>query len=184
MGLLGAGISTLSPHCDGGGLCGDCASRPPVYPLQARLHAAGWSMPMFRKLNALGWPVGMQMGMETASFSLSVVMVGWLGTLALASHQIMLTISQFTFMMYYGMGAAVAVRVSNFKGQGDGQNVRRSAYAGLHIILCMEVVLLGIVFALRGQVGGWFTDNAEVSGMVAALFFPFLIYQFGDGFAD
>lgn len=93
----------------------------------------------------------------------------------------MLTISQFTFMMYYGMGAAVAVRVSNFKGQGDGQNVRRSAYAGLHIILCMEVVLLGIVFALRGQVGGWFTDNAEVSGMVAALFFPFLVYQFGDG---
>ena len=59
--------------------------------------------------------------------------------------------------------------------------MRRSAYAGLHIILCMEVVLLGIVFALRGQVGGWFTDNAEVSGMVAALFFPFLIYQFGDG---
>lgn len=38
---------------------------------------------------------------------------------------------------------------------------------------CMEVVLLGIVFALRGQVGGWFTDNAEVSGMVAAFFFPF-----------
>ena len=136
---------------------------------------------LFRKLNALGWPVGMQMGMETATFSLSFVMVGWLGTLALASHQIMLTISQFTFMMYYGMGAAVAVRVSNFKGQGDGQNVRRSAYAGLHIILCMEVVLLGIVFALRGQVGGWFTDNAEVSGMVAALFFPFLVYQFGDG---
>ena len=53
--------------------------------------------------------------METASFSLSVVMVGWLGTLALASHQIMLTISQFTFMMYYGLGAAVAVRVSHFK---------------------------------------------------------------------
>ena len=50
------------------------------------------------RLNALGWPVGMQMGMETASFSLSVGMVGGLGTLALASHQIMLTISQFTFM--------------------------------------------------------------------------------------
>ena len=44
-------------------------------------------------------------------------MIGWLGTIALASHQVMLAISQFTFMMYYGMGAAVAVRVSNFKGQ-------------------------------------------------------------------
>ena len=46
-------------------------------------------------------------------------MIGWLGTIALASHQVMLAISQFTFMMYYGMGAAVAVRVSNFKGQND-----------------------------------------------------------------
>ena len=73
-----------------------------------------WSSVLFRRLNALGWPVGLQMGMETASFSLSIIMVGWLGTIALASHQIMLTISQFTFMMFYGMGAAVAVRVSNF----------------------------------------------------------------------
>ena len=135
----------------------------------------------FSLLNRLGWPIAAQMGMETASFSLSAIMVGWLGSAELASYQIMIAVSQICFMMYYGMGAAVAVRVSNFKGQGDGQNVRRSAYAGLHIILCMEVVLLGIVFALRGQVGGWFTDNAEVSGMVAALFFPFLIYQFGDG---
>lgn len=141
----------------------------------------GWSPSLFRQLNALGWPVGLQMGMETASFSLSAIMVGWLGTIALASHQIMLTISQFTFMMYYGMGAAVAVRVSNFKGQGDRENVRRATYAGFHLIMVMEVVLMSIVFMMRGQVGGWFTDSAEASALVASLFFPFLIYQFGDG---
>ena len=141
----------------------------------------GWSFPVFKKLNALGWPVGLQMGMETASFSLSAIMVGWLGTIALASHQIMLTISQFTFMMYYGMGAAVAVRVSNFKGQDDMENVRRSTFAGFHLIMAMEVVLMSIVFVMRGQVGGWFTDSAEASALVASLFFPFLIYQFGDG---
>lgn len=84
-------------------------------------------------------------------------------------------------MMYYGMGAAVAVRVSNFKGQGDGENVRRSTYAGFHLIMAMEIVLMGIVFALREHMGGWFTDSAEVASMVSALFFPFLIYQFGDG---
>lgn len=182
MGLLGAGISTLFSRIVMVVVFAVIVLRGRRF-IRYRLGfmRLGWSTPMFRKLNALGWPVGMQMGMETASFSLSTIMVGWLGTLALASHQIMLTISQFTFMMFYGMGAAVAVRVSNFKGQGDGQNVRRSAYAGFHIILCMEVVLLSIVFALRGQVGGWFTDNVEVSAMVASLFFPFLIYQFGDG---
>lgn len=57
-------------------------------------------------------------------------------------------------MMFYGMGAAVAVRVSNFHGQGDTPNVRRVAYAGFHLILFMEVVLLSIVFACRSRVGG------------------------------
>lgn len=140
----------------------------------------GWSFPVFRRLNALGWPIGLQMGMETASFTFSAVMIGWLGTVALASHQIMITISQFAFMMYYGMGAAVAVRVSNFKGQNDGKNVRRSAYAGFHLLLFMAVVLLGILSVVRGQVGSWFTDSAEVAAMVSSLFFPFLLYQFGD----
>lgn len=182
LGLLGAGISTLF-------------SRIVMVVVFAWIVLSGrrfrryrvgflrrpWSHSLFRRLNALGWPVGLQMGMETASFSLSTIMVGWLGTIALASHQIMITISQFTFMMFYGMGAAVAVRVSNFKGQDDILNVRRSAYAGFHLILCMEVVLLSIVFALRGEVGNWFTDSTEVSVMVASLFFPFLVYQFGDG---
>lgn len=79
------------------------------------------------------------------------------------------------------MGAAVAVRVSNFKGQDDMENVRRSTFAGFHLIMAMEVVLMSIVFVMRGQVGGWFTDSAEASALVASLFFPFLIYQFGDG---
>ena len=90
----------------------------------------------------------MQMGMETASFSLSAIMVGWIGTTALAAHQVMLAISQICFMMYYGMGAAVAVRVSNFRGQNDRMNVRRSAYAGFHIMLGLTVFPDGIFDAL------------------------------------
>ena len=63
----------------------------------------GWSRAIFGRLNGLGWPVAFQMGMETASFSLSAIMIGWLGTIALASHQVMLAISQFTFMMYLSL---------------------------------------------------------------------------------
>lgn len=68
----------------------------------------------FGQLNKLGWPIAGQMGMETASFSLSAIMVGWLGSTALASYQIMMAVSQVCFMMYYGMGAAVSVRISLF----------------------------------------------------------------------
>lgn len=141
----------------------------------------GWSKAMFCRLNDLGWPIAFQMGMETASFSLSAIMIGWLGTIALASHQVMLAISQFTFMMYYGMGAAVAVRVSNFNGQRDIVNVRRAAYAGFHMMMALGAVLSLIVFLFRNQLGSWFTDSPEVVTMVTSLIVPFLIYQFGDG---
>lgn len=182
LGLIGAGVSTLFSRIAMVVVFACIVLRSRRFiPYRIGFFSLGWSKPLFKQLNALGWPVGLQMGMEAASFSLSTIMVGWLGTIALASHQIMLTISQFTFMMFYGMGAAVAVRVSNFKGQGDTQNVRRSAYAGFHLILCMAVVLVSIVFAFRNHVGGWFTDSTEVAALVSALFFPFLIYQFGDG---
>lgn len=135
----------------------------------------------FKILNGLGWPIGLQMGMETASFSLSAIMIGWLGTIALASHQIMLSVSQIGFMMYYGMGAAVAVMVSNYRGRGDITNVRRSAYAGFHIIMVMSVLVSIPLFLLRNHIGGWFTDSEAVSMTVASLIIPFILYQFGDG---
>ncbi len=135
----------------------------------------------FRRLNALGWPVALQMGMETASFSVCAIMVGWLGALALAAHQVMVTISTVFFMMYVGMGAAIAVRVSYFRGQSDRVNLRRSAIAGFHLILCMALICSLCVWAFRNELGGWFTDNPTVSEIVAMLFVPLLLYQFGDG---
>lgn len=133
------------------------------------------------RLNRLGFPVALQMGMETASFSLSAIMVGWLGTIELAAHQIMLAISQICFMMYYGMGAAVAIRVSNYHGLGDVHSVRRVSYAGFHIIMLMALACAIPIFLLRHQWGGWFTDNHEVGLMVSSLVVILLIYQFGDG---
>lgn len=135
----------------------------------------------FNLLNRLGWPIAAQMGMETASFSLSAIMVGWLGSAELASYQIMIAVSQICFMMYYGMGAAVSVRISNFLGQGDIGNVRRTANVGFHIILIMIVCTSIPIYLLRNHLGGWFTDDATVAAMVAQVIIPFLLYQFGDG---
>ena len=182
MGLLGAGIATL-------------ASRILMLLIFVALFFTGkryqpykegfltgkLNKSDFLQLNKLGWPVGLQMGMETASFSLSTIMVGWLGTLALAAHQVMLTIGQLGYMMYYGMAAAVAVRASNFHGQNDLASVRHSARAGFHIILLTGLTISIPLFLLRHQVGGWFTENDEVTLMVAGLVLPFIIYQFGDG---
>ncbi len=133
------------------------------------------------QLNRMGWPIGLQMGMETSSFSLATIMVGWLGTSALAAHQIMNTVGQFGFMLYYGMAAAVAVRVSAFHGRGEVEALRHSASSGFRIILVMAAVVSVVLLLLRGSVGALFTDDAEVVAMVATIIIPFVIYQVGDG---
>lgn len=143
--------------------------------------AGSMMMPMFRRINALGWPLALQMGMETAAFSLSAVFVGWIGTTALAAHQIMITVSQTFYMVYYGMAAAVAVRASQFHGRRDLKAVRLTANAGFHIILVIAICASIPIFALRGHIGHWFTDDAEVCSIVAQTVIPLIVYQFGDG---
>ncbi len=135
----------------------------------------------FLQVNKLGWPVALQMGMETASFSLTTIMVGWLGATALAAHQVMVTVGQLGFMMYYGMAAAVAIATSNFHGKKDFENIQRIASSGFKIILAMAVTVCIPLFIFRNVVGNIFTDSAEVTALVANLVIPFIIYQFGDG---
>lgn len=152
LGLLGAGISTLASRIMmvvAFAFIFFCTKRYHIYKegfVHSKVNRAD-----FVYLNKLGWPIALQMGMETASFSLSAIMVGWIGTTALAAHQIMLAISQVCFMMYYGMGAAVAVRVSNFNGQNDWVNVRRTAYSGFHIMLGIALIGALPIFLLRHQ---------------------------------
>lgn len=182
MGLLGAGVSTLIARIvmPVAFACLFFYSKR-YTPYLKGFKLKGFSKELFKRLNSLGWPLALQMGMETASFTFSTVMVGWLGSIALASHQVMLTVSSLCFMIYYGMGAAIAVRVSNFRGQNDVVNVRRSTYAGFHIILLMAVISAGSIFLLRNHLGPIFTDSQEVNATVLTLIFPFLLYQFGDG---
>lgn len=182
MGVVGAGVATLLSRVVMVALfLFVFLSRKKMRPYREGFFVLGWSRQLVRRLVSLGTPIALEMGMETASFSLSIIMVGWLGTIALASHQVMITISQFTFMVYYGLGAAVAVRTSYFNGQDDRDNVRHTVVAGLQVMVALELLLSGIIFLLRNHIGGWFTDSAEVSSTVISLMVPFFIYQLGDG---
>lgn len=181
MGLLGAGLSTMASRIV---MCLACVGvffmRKRYREYRNSLLNAPFSFFIFRRLNALGWPVAMQLGMETASFSLAAIFVGWVGTTALAAHQVMLTISQILYMIHSGMAAAVAVRVSYFHGQHDLQAVRTTAHCGFHIVLTIALVLSIPIFLLRWKVSYWFTDGDDVALLVANAVIPLVVYQFGD----
>ena len=182
MGLVGAGLSTLLSRIL---MCLFFAwlflgtRRYAVY--REGFRSSHFCGEDFKQLNRLGWPVALQMGMETASFSLTAILVGWMGVIALAAHQVMLSVSQLGYMIYYGLAAAVAVQVSQYKGKRDVMGIRRSAQAGMQLIGVVAILLSLSLLSCRHLLGTWFTDNPEVSGLVAQLVIPFVVYQFGDG---
>ncbi|WP_297901175.1 MATE family efflux transporter [uncultured Parabacteroides sp.] len=134
-----------------------------------------------RNLIRLGLPVGLQMGVESGSFNLSVIMMGWIGSAALAAHQVIGVITTLGFMVYYGIAAAVTIRVSQFKQWNDLLNVRRTSFAGLHIIMLAIMVVMLLIFTFRDSMGYLFTSEPEIVSLVALLGWSAMLYQPGDG---
>lgn len=96
-------------------------------------------------------------------------MIGWLGSIALAAHQVVVAISTLGFMIYYGVGAAVSVRVSNYFGRQDLLHVRRTTMAGFHLILCLAVCACTVFLFSRELIGYLFTTSEEVIRVVSTL---------------
>lgn len=134
-----------------------------------------------KQLNRLGWPIAIQMGIETASFTLVAIFLGWMGTNMLAAHQIMLSLANLIFMFYVGISSAITIRVSNYKGLNNMRGVRQTTLAGWQMIFCLGVLLSTVTFLSRYHLAMLFTDNPNVSEIAATLVYPLVLYQFGDG---
>lgn len=182
LGLLGAGLSTMISRIVMFLIAAAifwCSRRYSEYSQAA--NESCFSRGEFTMINKISWPVAMQMGMESSAFALTGIMAGWLGTTALATHQIMITISQLFFMVYYGITAAVSVRVSYYMGQDNTQEIRNVAASGFHIVLLIASIMAVPVLILRGDMGYWFADNDEVAQLCAQVIIIMVVYQFGDG---
>lgn len=134
----------------------------------------------FWHLTKVGMPIGMQLALEAASFNITAIMMGWLGATALAAHQAMCTIGMLCFMFYYGIGAAAAIRISHFKGQGENREVRRIAFTAYAMTLVAAVVLTSAIVIGFRPLCFCFTTSEDVVAMTATLLIPFVVYQLGD----
>lgn len=129
----------------------------------------------------MGYPVGIQMALESSTFTFAAVMAGWLGVIQLAAHQVVITISQLFFLMMQGLSFAVSILVSNAFGRKDLGSVREYARKGYFMTLGISATLSALLYCFRYQAAGIFTDSPEVSAMAVSLFFLLFAYQFGDG---
>ena len=181
LGLTGAGISTLASRIFMFVAFAILFFRKQSYRRYlVGYHRTTYNTGDLKVLNRMGMMVGLQMGMETALFSISGVMIGWLGTIPLAAHQVVASISTLGFMVYYGVGSAVSIRVSNFFGRGDIAGVRRATLAGTHLLGLLAISVSVFFLLVREHIGWLYTSSEDVVNLVAVLMVILVFYQFGD----
>lgn len=181
LGLLGAGISTLLSRI---------VATIVIVAYFFRSKVGAEYLPGFRHSAPLagegriifttGFPVAMQMAFETGSFSGSAIFAGWLGTVPLAAFQIVVISGMLGFCVYYSIGAALAIPLSQAMGRNDMSAVRRTAWGGYHIML-VTMITASCLFIFAGKfIMGLFTTDAAVLTLATSLIFPMVLYQFGD----
>ncbi|HVF98168.1 MAG TPA: MATE family efflux transporter [Flavisolibacter sp.] len=134
----------------------------------------------WRELLGIGVPSALQIGMEAGAFAVSGIIIGTIGAVSGAAHQIALSCASFTFMVSMGLAQAGSIRVSNAYGTGNWPKISaigRSTLvtAFLYGVFC---ALLFVVF--RFALPAAFTKNGEVQILAAFLLLLAGVFQISD----
>jgi len=129
----------------------------------------------------VGAPIGTQMLYERGAFGAIGLLMGWLGVIQMAAHQVALNLASLTFMVPLGVSSAAAVIVGHALGREDVAGVRRSSLAAL-IVGAGFMSLTAVMFlAIPGVLAGLYTANTDVLRL-AVLLLPIAgVFQVFDG---
>src|SRR5258708_3226452 len=110
--------------------------RRPVrkYHIVGQIWRIDWTL--LRQLIVIGAPISIAFLLEYGLFAAAALLMGLIGTTALAAHQIALQVTAILFMVPFGIGMAATVRVGHAVGRNDAAAVRRAGFVA---------TLLGIV---------------------------------------
>jgi hypothetical protein len=134
-----------------------------------------------RRLLALGWPPAVQLFFEAGLFNIAALMMGWLGIVALAAHQVALSCAATTFMFPLGISQALSVRIGQVRGAREFSRVRPIGFGG---IAAGALIMLGfacVMFVAREPIAGVFIDDPAVVDLAARLLGLAGVFQLFDG---
>jgi multidrug resistance protein, MATE family len=122
-----------------------------------RFWRADWEL--LRQLMAIGLPISGALMLEWGLFSSAALLMGWIGTTALAAHQIALQVATILFMVPFGISLAATVRVGHAVGRRDPAATRRAGFGAIALGAALMVAMTVIVVALRDAIPLLFLGN-------------------------
>jgi MATE family multidrug resistance protein len=181
-GLDGAGYSTLITRSFMAAVLMIYVSRAKrfkKYDPTFRFRNINW--PVLRELTRVGVPTGFQYFFELGAFSLSAIMIGWLGSAQLAAHQIVLSLAATSFMVALGISSAGTIRVGHAYGRRNFGDVRRAGFLTT-VFTSSMMACCGVIFILfREHLPFIFTKDPAVVQIAVPLIIVAALFQVSDG---
>ncbi|MDB4924935.1 MATE family efflux transporter [Mucilaginibacter sp.] len=182
MGIMGVGYSTLIDRCIMALVMGIYVFRSNNF----KQYLKGFALKNIDRVRSLkilgiGAPVALQYGFEVSAFSGAAVIIGSIGLVQLAAHQIAINLASITYMMSSGLSAAAAIKSGNYFGAKDHKNLRLSAAASYHVVIVF-MCITALIFTVGNHALPWiYTSDNQVILIASQLLILAAMFQLFDG---
>ncbi|RZJ91282.1 MAG: MATE family efflux transporter [Chryseobacterium sp.] len=133
------------------------------------------------KIIKIGAPVAMQYSFEISAFSGAAILIGTIGAVEQAAHQISISLASMTYMIASGVASAATIKTGNNFGKKSFDDLRKSAIASYHVIL-LFMSCTAIIFIVAHTIMPFiYTDDAKVVAIAGQLLVIAGFFQLFDG---
>lgn len=168
--ILGAGIATTLVSCT---MCIAaallCATCQPFRSYRVFADLGRWDAALMRKLLHLGLPISGASVLEYGVFGAAALLMGKIGTTALAAHQIALQVAAIMFMVPLGISLAATVRVGHAVGRDDALGARRAGFVAIGLGFGFMAAMTLLVAMTRHAIPTLFLGESTTAAATAAL---------------
>ena len=182
MGVSGAGVATLITRIVLAIAMIVVIAKHKVFHPFTSLRKDAWQIKSatIKEMLGIGVPSSLQYCMEAGAFSVSGIMVGWLGAVPQAAHQIALNCASTTFMASLGFSMAGSIRISEAYGKGEATQLaligKSTAITGLVYGFISAILMISFGHYLPYI----FTQNQTVAQVAQVLLVYAAIFQISD----
>lgn len=182
MGVKGVGLSTLIDRC----LMAIVMS---IYVMKSQYFKAyikSFKLTFFDKVRALkivkiGAPVALQYSFEISAFSGAAILIGTIGAVEQAAHQVAINLASVTYMMASGIASAATIKTGNNFGKKNFNDLRQSAIASYHVIILFMSVTAILFIVANNLLPYIYTEDRAVINIAAQLLIIAGFFQLFDG---
>ncbi len=133
-----------------------------------------------KRLTGLGLPIGLALFFEVTLFAIVALLVSPLGIVAVASHQIALSLGSVMFVIPLSLGMASTIRVGSKLGESSIEGAKVAAYTSIFTGIVIACISASLSVIFRTHIAGLYNDNPEVIALASSLMLLAAVYQISD----